>query len=144
MIDLLHPLHPRLVHFPIALSLVGVAFLAWGILKRQESWTHYGQISLLLGWGGAIVAALSGLVDQDRAADTPVVANAINQHITVGLALIVALGLALYWPLRNRRLFTDPRRRWGYLALLLLGAALVLLEGWLGGKLVYGLGVGVR
>ena len=144
MIDLLHPLHPRLVHFPIALSLVGVAFLAWGILKRQESWTHYGQISLLLGWGGAIVAALSGLVDQDRAADTPVVANAINQHITAGLALIVALGLALYWPLRNRRLFTDPRRRWGYLALLLLGAALVLLEGWLGGKLVYGLGVGVR
>jgi len=144
MIDLLHPLHPRLVHFPIALSLVGVAFLAWGILKRQESWTHYGQISLLLGWVGAIVAALSGLVDQDRAADTPVVANAINQHITVGLALIVALGLALYWPLRNRRLFTDPRRRWGYLALLLLGAALVLLEGWLGGKLVYGLGVGVR
>ena len=144
MIDLLHPLHPRLVHFPIALSLVGVAFLAWGILKRQESWTHYGQISLLLGWVGAIVAALSGLVDQARAADTPVVANAINQHITVGLALIVALGLALYWPLRNRRLFTDPRRRWGYLALLLLGAALVLLEGWLGGKLVYGLGVGVR
>jgi len=35
------------------------------------------------------------------------------------------------------------RHRWAYVTLLLLVAALVLAESWLGGTLVYQLGVGV-
>jgi uncharacterized membrane protein len=50
----------------------------------------------------------------------------------------------LYWPLRNKRLFSDGRTRLGYLGLLVVITALVFLEGWLGGQLVYHLHVGVR
>jgi uncharacterized membrane protein len=37
-----------------------------------------------------------------------------------------------------------PRQRSGYLRLLLIGALLVLLDGWLGGLLVYSFGLGIR
>ena len=90
------------------------------------------------------MAALSGLVDQNRAPDSPAVTGVLNQHITVGIALIIINGLALYWPLRDKHLAIHPTRRLGYVALLLVGMLLVGLSGWLGGKLVYGLGVGIH
>ena len=144
--DVFYPFHPRLVHFPIALSLAGVAFVAVAFLgKAQEDrWFWAGRLLVLLGWIGAVVAGIAGLIDQSRAPNLPAVHDAINTHITVGIVLIVVFGLALYWPLRDKRLRSDSSHRWAYLALLLLGAALVLLEGWLGGHLVYQLGVGVK
>jgi uncharacterized membrane protein len=142
--DALFPFHPRLVHFPIALSLVGVAFVALGFFRAQDRWVWYGRLSILLGWIGAVGAALAGLIDQSRAANTQAIADTINLHITVGIALIVVFGLSLYWPLRDKKLLAPGGRRWAYLAFLLLGAALILLESWLGGQLVYKLGVGVR
>lgn len=144
MLEFLLPLHPRVVHFPIALTLAGALFAALGLLRQKPQWMAYGQLSLLLGWLGAIAAIITGLFDQSAAPQTPEVLAVINQHITAGIALLVAVGLALYWPLRNKRLWNAGAARWGYLALLLLIAVLVGIEGWLGGKLVYELGVGVR
>ena len=144
MLEFLLPLHPRVVHFPIALTLAGALFAALGLLRQKPQWMAYGQLSLLLGWLGAIAAIITGLFDQSAAPPSPAVLAVINQHITAGIALLVAVGLALYWPLRNKRLWDAGTARWGYLALLLLIAVLVGIEGWLGGKLVYELGVGVR
>ena len=144
MLEALLPLHPRAVHFPIALALVGALFAALGLLRRRPQWIAYGQMSLLLGWLGVMAAIVTGLFDQSAAPQTPAVLALINLHITAGIALFIASGLALYWPLRNKRLWDAGKARWGYLALLLLIVALVLIEGWLGGKLVYDLGVGVR
>lgn len=144
MLESLLPLHPRAVHFPIALSLAGVLFVALGLFRRKPPWIAYGQMSLLLGWLGTLAAVVTGLFDQSAAPQTPAVLAVINQHITAGIGLLVALGLALYWPLRNKRLWEPGTARGGYLALLLLVVVLVLIEGWLGGKLVYQLGVGVR
>lgn len=148
----LAPFHPRLVHFPIALSLAGVLFIFLGTLAprlkagwgQPDFWERYGRLSLVLGWLGVLAAVASGLIDQAKAPATPQIAQAINQHITAGIALLVALGLALYWPLRDEALWSERRHFWAYLALLALVAGLVGLEAWLGGKLVYHYGVGVR
>jgi uncharacterized membrane protein len=148
--DFLYPFHPRFVHFPIALSLVGVAFVAVSFARRDasERWFWAGRLLIFLGWIGALVAGVTGMIDQSRAPDLPAVRDTINMHITVGIALIIVFGLALYWPLKDKKLLLKgaPRQgyRWGYLALLLFGAGLVLLESWLGGQLVYKLGVGVQ
>jgi uncharacterized membrane protein len=142
MLETLLPFHPRVVHFPIALSIVGALFIVVGLLRRQDRWTGYGQITLLLGWLGIMAAVVTGLIDQTNAPQNADVAAVINQHITVGIALLVAVGLALYWPLRNKKLWSTSSR-WGYLALLVVIVVLVLVEGWLGGKLVYHFGVGV-
>lgn len=144
--DAFYPFHPRLVHFPIALSLIGVAFVAISFLQHRDGdrWFWSGRLLVLLGWIGAVVAGITGLVDQSRAPDLPAVHETINTHITVGIALIVVFGLALYWPLRNKQFLLKGGGRWAYGALLLLGVALVLVESWLGGQLVYKLGVGVQ
>jgi len=142
--DAFFPFHPRLVHFPIGLTLVGVGVVAAGVLWRRPQWIACGRFSLLLGWIGAAVAALAGLLDQSRAPATEIVTRTINQHITAGIALLVALGLALYWPLRDKKLLFGTRRRWAYLGWVLLAAVLTLIAAGLGGQLVYGLGVGVR
>jgi len=152
--EFLFPFHPRFVHFPIALSLVGVAFVVVSFVRggAGERWFWAGRLLVFLGWIGALVAGVTGMIDQSRAPDLPVVRDTINSHITVGIALIIVFGLALYWPLKDKKLLSEgaPRQgyrrghRWGYLALLLLGVGLILLESWLGGQLVYKLGVGVR
>lgn len=145
MLEALLPLHPRIVHFPVALTLTGVLFLALGLLRREERWWGYGQITLLLGWLGVLAAVISGLIDQARAPQDAAVVALINQHITAGITLLIAAGLALYWPLRNKHLKTGATPvRWPYLALLASIVLLVAIEGWLGGKLVYDFGVGVR
>lgn len=145
MWDWLLPLHPRVVHFPIALSLTGALFAAIGLLSRQERWFGYGQVSLLLGGLGTLAAALTGLIDQAGAPQDETVTAVINQHITSGILLAVAIGLALYWPVRNKSFLNDKGSvRWGYLALLLLVIFLVMVSGWLGGRLVYQFGVGVK
>jgi uncharacterized membrane protein len=151
--DFLTPFHPRLVHFPIALSLAGAFFIlaGWLLARRArgepasaERWQGYGRLSLVLGWLGVLAAGATGLIDQSRAPDTLEVRQLINQHIGAGLALLVVLGLAIYWPIKDKALLSSPSRRWLYFALLVLAAALVLVESWLGGKLVYTYGVGVH
>lgn len=143
MLEALTPFHPRVVHFPIALSIVGALFIVVGVLRRQDRWTGYGQVSLLLGWVGIMVAVVTGLIDQANAPQEAAVLAVINQHITAGIALVIAVGLALYWPLRNKKLWSSSAR-WGYIALLAAIVVLILIEGWLGGKLVYQFGVGVQ
>jgi uncharacterized membrane protein len=144
MLETLLPFHPRAVHFPIALSLVGVLFIVLGLLRQRQQWIGYGQLTLLLGWFGVMLAVVTGLIDQSSAPDTPEVQNTVSLHITAGIALLVAVGLALYWPLRNKQLWSQGAARWGYVALLIVIVALVAVEGYLGGKLVYTYGVGVR
>jgi uncharacterized membrane protein len=148
--DFLFPFHPRTVHFPIALTLVGVFFVVVSaILTRRlnadahaaSQWLRFGRLMLTIGWVAVLVAIATGLVDQSRAGEDAEVVRTINLHITMGVALVVVLGIALYWPLRDRQVLT--RHRWAYVTLLLLVAALVLAESWLGGTLVYQLGVGV-
>lgn len=143
MLDALAPFHPRLVHFPIALTLAGALFVVLGLGRREERWIHHGQITLVLGWLGVIAAVISGLIDQSFAPPDAAITTVLNQHITAGIALFVAVGLALYWPLRNKQLWRT-RARWGYVALLGIIVALVIIEAWLGGKLVYDFGVGIK
>jgi uncharacterized membrane protein len=143
MLEALAPFHPRIVHFPIALCIVGAVFIAYGVLRRQEQWARYGQISLILGWIGILAAVITGLIDQTFAPDDAAVAALLNQHITAGIALVVAVGLAIYWPIRNKKLW-QTSAKWGYIFLLVVIVLLVLVEAWLGGKLVYEYGVGVK
>lgn len=143
MIEAFAPFHPRFVHFPIALCIVGAFFIALGVLRHEERWRGYGQISLVLGWAGILVAVVTGLIDQAGASDDAAVVALINQHITAGIALVITVGLAIYWPIRSKNLWQTPAR-WAYLALLAVIVLLVILEAWLGGKLVYQYGVGVK
>ena len=104
MLTALAPIHPRFVHLPSPCA-SWAHFIALGLIQQQQTLIGYGQFSLLLGWLGVMVAIITGLIDQSGAPDEAAIQAVINLHITVGIALMIAVGLTLYWPLRNKRLF---------------------------------------
>jgi uncharacterized membrane protein len=147
-------LHPATVHFPIALllvgSLAGLLYLWWQPRPELRVLTWW---LLALGWVGAGVAALTGLLAQGNLPPQAPYTTILNGHITSGLALIVLYATLFYrlWLFRNRRQPNDPAdlldvpgaRPWLTLAFL-VGMGLVALGGWLGGELVYTWGVNVN
>jgi uncharacterized membrane protein len=152
MLVRLTTLHPATVHFPIALLIVGsVAGLLYLWWRQQPELRVLTWWLLMLGWIGAGVAALTGLIAQGNLPPQAPYTVTLNSHITSGLALILVYGIVFYraWLHRNRRpadpvdLLDMGAARPLLTALLLLGMALVAIGGWLGGELVYTWGVNV-
>jgi uncharacterized membrane protein len=71
-----------------------------------------------------------------------VLLNWVNAHAAAGLAIVGVYGRVLLLRRRQPGILADARARRGYLRLLVVGVLLVLLNGWLGGYLVYTLGLG--
>ncbi len=153
-------LHPATVHFPIALlslaSIAGLLYLYWQARPTLVVLTWW---PMFLGWLGATLAILTGLLAQSGLPPTAPYRPVLNWHISTGLALFVVYGVLLYqrWvynsvrahKARTRRgtdsseLLEDARAK-GWISLLLLaGLILIVASGWNGGKLVYEWGVNV-
>lgn len=137
------PLHPMVVHFPIALYMLGVLFTLGHFWRRISDYERFAYWSFVLAWVATLVAALAGLVDLGGLApDDPRRGN-VNTHITAGVALLIINGLVVYFRFRWSDVLTSPRR-WAYLALMAAGVVAVTVTGWLGGELVYELQVGIE
>ena len=137
------PLHPFLVHFPIAfLSIGALAAILFRLWPHQqgESW---GVYSLLVGWLLTIPALITGLIDKSALpADSP--ANQLaNTHTTGMIAMWAIFGLALYvYYLGRKRGGLSGYQQWAWYGLLVLGLVVLILAGHGGARLVYELGVG--
>jgi uncharacterized membrane protein len=146
----MYPLHPLTVHFPVALLLVHALF-TWLYLRRRTAALEVSAYyCLLAGWWGAVLAVLSGAWDAwqhvygpDNATG-PAVLNWVNGHAATGLAIVLVYGQVLLRRRRNPGILDDAQARRAYIRLLLVGVALVLLNGWLGGYLVYTLHIGIE
>jgi uncharacterized membrane protein len=132
-------LHPAVVHFPIALGVVGaVAELLYLILRK--SWVKWlGPILLTLALAGSGVAYFSGQAVHDKAVDQGVPHAAIEEHEEACVWALGALGLAtlLAWAVRPK-----GKGIWLSALIALLAAATTLRTGYLGGELVYVHGAG--
>lgn len=138
------PLHPRFVHFPIALLVTGsVAALAYMLWWRRAPLALLAWSTIFLGWLAVFAAVLTGLIDQSRAIVDPEALDLMNMHIAAGIALIIVFGLLLYLRLREPGVLDNPRQRLVLVLLLVLGVAVVAVEGGIGGILVYDFGIGV-
>jgi uncharacterized membrane protein len=144
----MYPFHPLTVHLPIGL-LLGNALLTLLYLRRGDPALEVSAFHCLwLGWLGTLLAIATGTLDAARqlfSATNPRgdALGWLNAHALVGAAILVVYWQA--WQIRRRRpgVLADPQARRGYLARLALGVALVILDGWLGGHLVYSLRLGV-
>lgn len=136
-----HPLHPMTVHFPIALYLLGVLLTLLHLWRGNAELERFAYFSFVLAWIATVVASVFGLIDQSQLAVDDPRQQTVNNHITSGVALMVVGGLLIY--MRFRWPDVLHRHRWPYLGLMALGVVLVSVTGWLGGELVFGLGVGI-
>lgn len=145
----MYTLHPITVHLPIGL-LVGNALLTLLYLRRHDRTMETAAYHCL--WLGVLLllpAVATGTYEAARhlfLSDTPRndALGWINAHALVGIAT-----LAIYWQAwqlrrRNPAILDTAVTRRGYLRWIIVGFGLLVLGGWLGGHLVYELGVGVK
>lgn len=145
----MYPLHAFTVHFPIALLLVSGLFTLLAVRRNDAAWESSAYHCLVVGWLAALIALLTGLADIARqlaGVENAAIAAAIgwvNAHAFVNVAAVVVYGQALLRRRRNPAILADAAARRSYLGLHTIGAVLILVGGWLGGHLVYALGIGV-
>jgi uncharacterized membrane protein len=134
-----HPVHPAIVHFPIALLLSATAADLAGAAGLTGDF-HIAAVLMAAGLAMGLVAMGAGVADLVKLDDST--ASKAMQHASVvGLAWI-GYAVALY--LRKDSLTASASAPGAAALAFSVASALVLaFGGWLGGRLVYTFGANV-
>jgi len=131
-----HPNHPRLVHFPVALSYLGVlvAILAWW--RRDAFFDRAAFYTMLLLTLSVIPAGLTGILENQLlyVGNAP---NAILKITLAALLLLIAAGATL-WRWRQPKILNGSLSGSLYVLAFIVCAGLTTLLGALGGIIVWG------
>jgi len=144
MIDTTH-LHPMIVHFPIALLIVGFLSELVGLILKKEFFTTAAFYLLILGTLGVVAAYITGNLAGDGISETGQLETALETHehaaqLTLWLMVgAAAVRIALVW-------FKKFDGAFKYVAFLLflVGVLSVARTGFYGGELVYKHAAGVQ
>jgi uncharacterized membrane protein len=134
-----HPIHPVLVVFPLGLFATAVIFDLLYLGTTNTSFTTVSFYLIAAGVIGGLLAAIFGFIDWLGLPQNSR-ARSIGGWHGIGNVVIVVL-FAISWLLRSDNRDFIPGIP--ALALSLAGVGLALITGWIGGELVYRLGVGV-
>lgn len=137
------PLHPMLVHFPIALLFASVLFDVTSTILTRDSLREGAFWLLGLGFLGGIAAAIAGGQAEGAAEKAGVAEALIETHETMAYLTLGMMALLLLYRLLLRNRFTTSAFA-AYLVAAALGLVAVSATGHTGGNLVYEHGAGVN
>jgi uncharacterized membrane protein len=131
----LHPTHPMVVHFPIALT--GAAFLlvllaAW---RNSSSLEQAAFANIVLAFLGTIAAGVTGVMDNARNYEGQA-PNAGTKIVLATILFLLTAGISLV-RYRNPDLFQQGNR-FLYVASYGISFGLALVLAFLGGVILYG------
>ena len=129
-----HPIHPMVVHFPIALTGAGVLFILLALWKNKEFFEQAAFANIALATFSTIVAGLTGLYDNQ----VNYVGDAPNDGLKITLAIVLFLITAAttYARWKNPDLFDKSKAV--YVTAYIVSFALALVLAFLGGIILYG------
>jgi uncharacterized membrane protein len=131
-----HPIHPMLVTLPIGLFVFSfVCDLIYVFGSGNPTFAIVALYTMAGGIVGALAAAIFGFIDLMSLPPEP--RKTGLAHMTINLSVVV-LYVINFW-LRSG----TPEAPGGYVWLSLIAIALLVVSGWLGGKMVYVYGVAV-
>lgn len=138
------PLHPRIVHFPVALlisaAILGILALIWkgkrNTLKEVLFW------NLILGVAGAVLALISGLVEEKTLVHNDTIHSILETHELLGFVFSGIFLAVLIW-LFVRKPKMKATEFSALVTILVLSSGLLGYSAHLGGKMVYEQGAGV-
>ena len=138
----MHPIHPMLVHFPIALLSAAVFFDFVALRWRPEETRTASLYSLVLGLAGAAVSVVSGALAEESVEHSGVPEFVLEVHETLGFAVfgifVLLLGLRL-----AEGLGIMKTRPVASLSVGIIGVLVLFVASYYGGSLVYDYGAGV-
>jgi uncharacterized membrane protein len=133
-----------LVHFPIALLIIGFLSEMAGLFKKKEFFSRSAFYLLILGTLGTIASYLAGKAAGEGMEDGPL-EKAMEQHEQAGT---IALWLTVATASIYHVLFIFKYKKvWARVASIILFATVIAAisrTGYLGGQLVYKHGAGVQ
>ena len=133
-----HPVHPMLVVFPLGLLGTAVIFDIIYLISDHSAWTVAAYYMIGAGLIGGLAAALFGWLDW-VGIPSGTRAKRIGLWHGLGNGAVLALFI-LSWSLRRDNPTLPPT---GAIVAGLSAIVLAVIAAWLGGEMVYRLGVGV-
>ena len=130
-----HPTHPMIVHFPIALTGSAFLFILLAYWRKSSSLEQTAFANIVLASISTIVAGVTGAMDniKNYVGDAP---NASTKIILAIFLLILTAGTSIV-RYRNPDLFQKPYRLL-YMASYGLSFGIALVLAFLGGVILYG------
>ena len=138
---LMPPIHPAIVHLPIAFVVLAVFADLCGWMFRSTSLHSTARWSIAAAAIGAGAAVAAGYYDMDRAAFSGPVHGYVHLHLTIGLILLGGITLLAAWRWALPKLPAPLRAAYAIAAALIF--ALTVFQGWYGGEMVYAHGASV-
>lgn len=138
-------LHPMIVHFPIALIIVGLLSDLAGLITKKEFFNKMGFYLLLTGTVGLVFSYYSGNAAGEGIEESGILKSAIENHEHAAqLSMILTIGTAIF-----RLLIVAFKKYSGalkYIAavLFLVSVISIARTGYYGGELVYKHAAGVQ
>ena len=131
----LHPLHPMIVHFPIALSGAALLFIIIAMIRKDESFEKFAYANMVLTVFGTLAAGLTGMYDNMVNYE----GDAANTDIKFILAIVMFFVtlITVVIRMRNPNIF-DSRGRAIYISGYFISFILVTVLAFLGGVILYG------
>ena len=129
-----HPIHPMVVHFPIALTGAALLFILLALWKKNEFFEQAAFANISLAALSTIVAGITGMYDNqiNYVGDAP---NAGLKMLLAVILLIVTVTTAVArW--KKDDLFQTSRAL--YVTAYMISFALSLVLAFLGGVILYG------
>ena len=131
-----HPIHPMLVPIPIGLWIFSfVCDLIYKFGGAAEPWTTIALYSMVGGILGALLAAVPGLIDLLSLPEGPRATAIKHMAINLTVVALYIVNVVMRW--------REPQNPGGLVWLSLFSLVLLVISGWLGGKMVYEYGVAV-
>jgi uncharacterized membrane protein len=131
----LHPIHPMVVHFPIALTGAAFLFILLAYWKNNSTLEHTAFANIVLASISTIVAGFTGAMDnmKNYEGSAP---NATTKMILATFLLLLTSGISIV-RYRNPEIFTKGNRAL-YIASYGLSFAIAVTLAFLGGVILYG------
>jgi uncharacterized membrane protein len=131
----LHPTHPMLVHFPIALSGAAFLFILLAAWRNNSSLEQAAFANIVLACLGTIAAGITGFMDNVNNYEGAA-PNAGTKIILATTLFLLTAGISIL-RFRNPNLFQQGNR-FLYIASYGVSFAIALTLAFLGGVILYG------
>ncbi|MGI8569694.1 MAG: DUF2231 domain-containing protein [Methylocella sp.] len=140
-----HPIHPMLIVFPIGLWIFSLACDLIRLLAGASgnAWSTVALYSMVGGFIGALCAAVPGFIDLlFYKGGAPPVKKIALTHMAINLTAVVLYAINIW--LRADGPASMAAGMSAPVLLSIIGVALLIVSGWLGGQMVHVYGVGVE
>jgi len=129
-----HPIHPMVVHFPIALTGAALFFILLALWKNKEFFEQAAFANIALATVSTIVAGITGMYDNQI--------NYVGDAPNAGLKMILAITLFLVTTVTAIARWKNPdlfnKSKFLYVAAYFVSFGLAITLAFLGGVILYG------